>query len=159
MLILSVAGLGVALLMINQDDSTSNEAAKPVTTQEFVDASDNLKYSQDYTKAADISAEGFDTVENEDDKHRLALQTAVIYASNKDYGNAIKWYLKADELKPGIRGSLVGLARSYEADGQKEKAIEYYKKVLELKDTTGQGVQSEQDYYQFRLNRLTGAKQ
>jgi tetratricopeptide (TPR) repeat protein len=159
-LVVTIVSLTV-LFLINKKDDSNNAAVDntPKTTADFVKVSDDLKYTNNYDKAASTAAAGYDAATNDTEKYELALQTGAIYETNKDYKDAIVWYLKADELKPGQRGSLVGLARCYEADGQKDKAIEYYKKVLALKDVTGSGVQSEQPYYQWRLDQLTGATQ
>lgn len=158
LLLVAVAAV-MAVFLLNKDDDVATKVPKPTTTSGFIESSDSLKYSKDYNRAADMAAEGYDVAKTEDEKYNLAQKTASVYETAKDYKNAIKWYHKAGDIKPGLRGSLVGLARCYEADGQKDKAIEYYKKVIALKDETGIGVQNEQAYYQFRLDQLTGATQ
>jgi tetratricopeptide (TPR) repeat protein len=157
-ILLLAAAVLASLVLFNKDD-TDTATDKPKTAAEAVEVSDKLKYSKDAKEAAGVSAEAFNDSDNKEDKYMLALQTASIYQFNKDYTSAIEWYLKADALKPDLRGSLVGLASCYEAAGQKDKAIDYYKKVVALKDSTGQGVQNDTAYYQYKLDKLTGEKQ
>ena len=50
--------------------------------------------------------------------------------NNKDYNTAINHYLS---VTPATADSMVGVATSYQELGDNQKAIEYYKKALELK--------------------------
>ena len=52
------------------------------------------------------------------------------YFNNKDYQNAINEYAK---VNPPTSDSMLGIASSYQNMGDRDKAIEYYKKALELK--------------------------
>ncbi len=49
---------------------------------------------------------------------------------NKDYKSAINYYLS---VTPATVDTMIGVATSYQELGDKNKAIEYYKKALELK--------------------------
>lgn len=162
LMLLIVLLLGAAILagwmLFAKDDKDAVVADKPKTVAEALKASDKLKYSRDGKEAASVSAEAYNDSNDAEEKYILALQTASVYQFKKDYTSAIEWYLKADALKPGLRGSLVGLASCYEAAGQKDKAIEYYKKVVALKDSTGLGVQNDTAYYQYKLDKLMGVQ-
>jgi tetratricopeptide (TPR) repeat protein len=157
-LVLLATGVTLALINTNKKDD-ADVSTKPKTTADVIKTTDSLRYSKDVDKAVSVATEAYNDSTTDLDKYNIAQQTGVIYETNKDYKKAIEWYLKAEGLMPGTRGALVGLARCYDADGQKDKAIEYYKKVIALKDVTGQGVQNETAYYQYQLDKLTGAKQ
>lgn len=55
---------------------------------------------------------------------------AAEFFNNKDYENAIKEYAKVD---PPTSDSMLGIASAYQNTGNRELAIEYYKKALDLK--------------------------
>lgn len=55
---------------------------------------------------------------------------AAEFFNNKDYENAIKEYAKID---PPTSDSMLGIASAYQNTGNRELAIEYYKKALDLK--------------------------
>ena len=69
-------------------------------------------------------------------KNIAAMQTdnqmdkAAEFFKNKDYQNAINAYLA---INPPTADSMIGVASSYQEVGDKDNAIEYYKKALELK--------------------------
>ena len=50
--------------------------------------------------------------------------------NNKDYKNAVSYYLS---VKPATADTMLGVATSYQELGDRDNAIEYYKKALELK--------------------------
>lgn len=50
--------------------------------------------------------------------------------NNKDYENAIKYY---SSINPATVDTMIGVATSYQELGNKDQAIEYYKKALSLK--------------------------
>jgi tetratricopeptide (TPR) repeat protein len=156
LLLLTVAaGIAVAMVLTSDKGNGDAEDNTPKTTAQAIEATDKLRYSNNYEGAVSQASQAYEDSDSDDDKYVLAQQTAAIYESNKDYDNAIEWYLKADELKPNQRGPLGGLGRCYEAKGDKQKAIGYYKKVVALKDVTGEGVQNDQAYYQYLIDRLS----
>ncbi len=58
------------------------------------------------------------------------MSKAAEFFQNKDYQNAINYYMS---INPPTADSMIGVASSYQELGDKENAIEYYKKALELK--------------------------
>ena len=58
------------------------------------------------------------------------MATAATLYDNKKYNDAIRIYL---EINPPTVNSMLGVATSYQELGDKDKAIEFYKKALELK--------------------------
>ena len=58
------------------------------------------------------------------------LETAANFYNNKDYQNAINEYLK---IQPPTADVMLGIASSYQNLNDNSKAIEYYKKALQLK--------------------------
>ena len=58
------------------------------------------------------------------------IQTAADFYNNKDYQNAINEYLK---IQPPTADIMLGIASSYQNLNDNIKAVEYYKKALELK--------------------------
>lgn len=60
------------------------------------------------------------------------LERAANYYNNKDYNNAISEYLK---INPATSDSMLGAASAYQNLGNIDKAIEYYKKALNLAPT------------------------
>ena len=57
------------------------------------------------------------------------LEIAANYYNNKDYQNAINEYLK---ITPATSDTMLGVASCYQNIGDNDKAIEYYKKALNL---------------------------
>ena len=57
------------------------------------------------------------------------LEIAANYYNNKDYQNAINEYLK---ITPATSDTMLGVASCYQNMGDNDKAIEYYKKALNL---------------------------
>jgi len=66
----------------------------------------------------------------QDMKLNQQLEKAATAYKNKDYKNAISYYLL---IQPETVDTMLGVATSYQELGDKEKAIEYYKKALALK--------------------------
>ena len=62
----------------------------------------------------------------------IKLDTAANYYNNKDFQSAIDEYLS---IQPPTSDSMLGVASSYQNLGDKDKAIEYYKKAFELSPT------------------------
>ncbi len=60
------------------------------------------------------------------------LDIAAEYFNNKDYANAIQAYLKID---PPTSDTLLAVASAYQNMDDRQNAIKYYKKALELKPT------------------------
>ena len=60
------------------------------------------------------------------------LSVAANYFNNKDYQNAINEYLK---VTPPTSDTMLGVASAYQNMGNNDKAIEYYKKALDLAPT------------------------
>ena len=58
------------------------------------------------------------------------MANAAAAFNNKDFKNAIKYY---ESVNPPSANSMIGIASSYQELGDKDNAIEYYKKALELK--------------------------
>ena len=58
------------------------------------------------------------------------MQKASEYSANQDFQNAIATYLS---INPPTVNTMLGVATSYQQLGDKDNAIEYYKKALELK--------------------------
>lgn len=60
------------------------------------------------------------------------LSVAANYFNNKDFQNAINEYLK---VTPPTSDTMLGVASAYQNMGDNDKAIEYYKKALDLAPT------------------------
>ena len=58
------------------------------------------------------------------------MDKAATAYKNKDYKNAISYYLL---IQPPTVDTMIGVATSYQELGDREHAIEYYKKALALK--------------------------
>lgn len=58
------------------------------------------------------------------------MANAAAAFNNKDFKGAIKFY---ETITPPTANSMIGIASSYQELGDKDNAIEYYKKALELK--------------------------
>ena len=69
-------------------------------------------------------------------KNITAMKTDTLMANaaaafnNKDFKGAIKYY---ESVSPANANSMIGIASSYQELGDRDSAIEYYKKALELK--------------------------
>lgn len=67
--------------------------------------------------------------EVQSDYNSTRISSAAASYDNKDYKKAIKQYL---EIEPATEGTMLGVAASYQALNELDKAIEYYKKAEEL---------------------------
>lgn len=114
------------------DDNTPekyvNLALAQAQGSNFDDALATLKSAQSkFPKNTQIS----DTVKNISYmKEGILMAKAADCYNNKDYQSAINYYLS---VNPATADSMVGAAVSYQELGDKDKAIDYYKKALELK--------------------------
>lgn len=61
------------------------------------------------------------------------IRLATAYQNTKDYDNAIKWYQVALDKYPDAKlAATRGIAYAYMAKGDKQKAIEYFEKTIEI---------------------------
>ena len=99
----------------------------------------------DPAEAALASSKSFEAVANEHPGARGGKLAAVLSAQtaydNADYDGAVKWFEKAEAAfkhDPLVLSQVkLGLAYSYEAKGDYEKAAECFAQVLEIKNGVG----------------------
>jgi tetratricopeptide (TPR) repeat protein len=140
------AGIGLRLLQNDKaadEDGVSSFKGQPLP--ERVDEAQNLRVSGD----VDGSIKKIDEALNDGnvskgEKYQLYIQQGNAYYDKKDTDAAIASYLKAESVDKTYE--IVSLlATMYEEAGNKEKAIEYYKKSIPLIPNTPMRVQYKTD--------------
>lgn len=92
---------------------------------------------------------------NNDDKYQLYLQLGVNYSNQNDHQKALDALKQADAAKSTYTTSHL-IAEQYEALGDKQSAIAYYKKTITQLDTKSPGYASDKQDYENRITALGG---
>ena len=107
--------------------------------------------------AAQVIDDAIERTSSSDQKAELFSSKASVLAGS-DAPAAIKAAEQAVELNPNFVNTAF-LAQLYEANGDKQKAIEYYQKTVDLSkkmSLNGEAATSSVSFYQVRLDRLRG---
>ena len=86
-------------------------------------------------------------------KAYLLQSKATVYFNNRDYDNALETAKKADELSNSSASNYL-IARVYEEKGDKDSAVLFYKKAIELVDEEDPVAGDDIQYYQDKIRRL-----
>ncbi len=138
-LVVAVIASG-AVLWLQRENSQSQDkaAATQQAVQQVIERSrtnaDKLNQAGDYNAEAEeykkiLKATG----EKGREAGQTMLSLASSYANAKDYDNAVKWFEKAGQADPRFElGSVHGIAQTYHIKGDKQKAIEHYRKAIAI---------------------------
>jgi len=132
LVVATAAGVGVRLLQ-NRDDKSPNNTPTTVSgISQDIDDIQTLRSRDDAASADQIITEALEDRHTTDkEKYQLYIQQGNILADKQDYNGAIASYTKSEALDTTFEiTSLLG--DTYKAAGNKEKAIEYYKKAIPL---------------------------
>lgn len=91
-----------------------------------------------------------------DQKFLLLQQQGVVYTNQNQPQQALDSFLQALPLKPTDHTINQLVAEQYDALGNKEKAIEFYKNTVKYLDTTSPAYQDDKKEYQDRIVALGG---
>lgn len=99
--------------------------------------------------------EAIDQTNEPELKQQFTVQQGVNYDNSGDYQKALEVYLEAEKIKSNFTTShLIG--EIYERLGNKEKAIEYFKKTVSQLDTSLPDYNDELNLWQNRIRALGG---
>lgn len=135
------------------------DAAKPENVERTTEDVQDLTFSGDFNKARETVNSALSNPKLSDDaKHALYIQEATVYETEGNYDSALESYLKAESLKE-TSGVAQAIASIYVMMENKEKALEYYKKALELMpDKDSQASQSAKKYFENWIIYLEGGE-
>lgn len=158
LIILGIAVFGaVAYMFWKKVTYIPPELNKPVSTiiDESIKAASHEENGS--SKALDLLSRKSKYTNSDAEKNELLYAQAVVYTNNKNYTKAIEIY-KQLEAKYGINTDLAfALAGNYESSGDKQNALVYYKKGLELlQQQKGEDLPSGIYFYQQKIKSLGG---
>lgn len=132
-------------------------ATKPDAIETKAEDAQNIALSGDYDKAHEQLDEALDNPQlSADGKYTLLMQRGITYENQQKYDDAIKTYQEAEAIK-ATQAIAEAIARAAEAKGDKQLAIEYYKKAISRIDKeTNPRAESEQSYYEKQIENLGG---
>ena len=161
-LLLAMAGLGLLVWWLQNKDRLPTTGAGGYsqtlenTLPPLIDEAQNLavagKTEESNKKLQEALAQS--NVSSED-KQKLYVQQGVNYGNSGDYQKALAAYLEAEKAKSDFTTShLIG--ETYEALGDKPKAVEYYKKSITQLDPKAISYSSDKSYYESKVTELGG---
>ena len=89
------------------------------------------------------------------ERQQILVQQGVNYANSDNYQKALELFLEAEKVASTFTTSQL-IGSSYEELGNKEKAIEYYKKALSQLDQNARGYVMDKEYYEAKVKELGG---
>lgn len=152
--VLVVLGLASLLYAYYQNNLSSrkNTIAKEVSAI-VVDAQ-KLSNTGKITDASAAYDSAINKTEDSVAKGNLLISKATIYLNNGEYDTALSIAKGAESISQNdVVTSLI--AQIYEKQGNKQKAIEYYKKTLTLMDKTQPTYDFDTKFYQSEIDSLS----
>jgi tetratricopeptide (TPR) repeat protein len=107
---------------------------------------DAVKAVQDALAKPDVS---------DDEKQALLVEQGVAYGNAGQHQKALDSYIEADKIKSDSNTSHL-IAESYAALGDKQKAIDYYKKTLTQLNKNAISYNSDKTYFESKITELGG---
>lgn len=158
--VLIVAG-GVTAWFVMSNQKTSNEKdSKNYPSKEVVKAAQDAQKLISSGKTDEASKLYDDEIANTSDpyqKARLLLSKAIMIYNKGEYDNALT-VAKQAESYDSNESSAAFIAQIYTMKGDKQKAIEYYQKVISLMDKSQPTYESELQYYNDSIKELGGTE-
>lgn len=159
-LLIGMAGAGSFVWWLqNKDRITSDlESIKKATPQQPpVIKEAEILASQGKVDEANKKLQ--DTIEQTSDpvlKQSFVIQQGVNYANNGDYQKALDSYAAAEKIAPANYEIDHLSAEAYEMLGNKEKAIEYYKRAIQTVPKSLPYIEDEINMLQNKIRELGG---
>jgi len=152
-LVAGAAGIGLRLWQV---DRAAKLAAKPTAVQQKTLDAQKLALTGDYTTAHKQldQALGNDKL-SDSERYVLVSQQAATYENQKDYTKALASYQQADSLQPS-QNSAECIGRVAEALGNKQLAIDSYKKAITRINPNRPTGADDKDRYQNMIRSLGG---
>lgn len=116
------------------DEPTPDKFFVPTTPYEKTIASaDTLRNKQDYDGAIKLLEQYEPKTKQPAERYAITGRLGSLYARKKDYKTALKWYEQAQQTgQPDADSQYTFIADAAEKTGDKPKAVEAYKKLIEL---------------------------
>ena len=162
-LLLAMAGIGILVWWLqNKDSLPTNGAGSYSKTEEksLPEAADEAqklaiagKVDESNKKLQEALAE--QNIPSEE-KQQLYVQQGVNYGNSGDHAKALQVYLEAEKAKSDYTTSHL-IAETYEALGDKTKAIEYFKKAITQLDQNAISYNTEKRYCEGKIKDLGGS--
>ncbi|MBL8121438.1 tetratricopeptide repeat protein [Candidatus Saccharibacteria bacterium] len=145
----------IAIMWIRYDKEPEDTA--PAGSQATTVEVDRLRYSGMQSEAVEVAQKALDDAKTTDSKAYFNMQIGSLYESNKEYAKALEYYREAERLKVDNVDPNSAIARCSEALGDKETAIEYYKKAYNSVDTSVIGNEAKLASFKASIERLGGS--
>lgn len=137
--IILLVAMGVTMwLLWPKPDTNSTPVVAFAPIEEVATTALNYSEQQDIAGGLAYYDSQINGRKNEDEKYQLLLYKSSFALDAKKYDEAINAAKSADAIK-NSPGAAVALARAYQGKGEKQQAITYYKKALELSPKEGMG--------------------
>lgn len=156
-MVLFVAGGLNAWYFIAKDQSIDNAQVDETETEVYEKSveADTLANMGDSEGAVSAYDEAIDGSEDDLEKIALMISKATIYFNEGNYDEALSVMLEAkNTYESSATASFT--AQIYEAKSDKENAVAYYQKAIDLLDETNPVADSSREYYQFKIDELNG---
>lgn len=129
-----MAGLWVVLQFnLNTNTTDPNDRTKVMPIKEVRSTALQYTYDGDTDKGLEVYDKQIAAQKNENDKYDLLLSKSRLATFRGRYDEAIEAANQANSIKGDKDGiSFQMIAEAYEASGDKEQAITYYKKAIEV---------------------------
>lgn len=106
-----------------------------------------------YEEAVKVYDEQINLTSNDTEKQTLMMSKSALYYDQKNYAKALEIALQADNLVSD-QNSNQFIAKIYQALGEKQKAIDYYKKAITLITPENPLASFDRETYQNKINEL-----
>lgn len=133
--------------------STTNPPERILTLEEKINEGVFMSLSGSSQEAISYYDKEINSSKDNKEKALLLMSKATIYFNDKDYTNALQTTLEADALN-STENSNQFLAKIYVILGEKSKAIERYKKAIDLIDNEDTMASFTKRYYESKIREL-----
>lgn len=143
---------------VTQPQETTSEKSYRVST-EIAKTNSDAEALADNGKIDEAAVVYDNEAKNTDDAYKKSILTAhkaLLYFNYKQYDEALTIAKEAESIDVNITTVSI-LGNIYEAKGDKQKAIEYFKKTISYIDETQGSAEEEIETYQSRITALGGA--
>ena len=153
--LLLAAGAGLAVRLLQESIVHSKDSAKEAINKKVSDIQVTA-LSGNYDKAQKaINDELNKPGVSNDEKYALLFQQGLNYENQKKYDDAIKSYEAAAAINQ-TQAVYEAAARTAEAKGDKQLAIDYYKKAITLIPPDSPVAESTKQHYETSIKNLGG---
>ena len=152
-----VAGLGIFLYQRHVSNNSKAEVEKTKYAQ-IVSDTQNLVSAGKYDQAETIWLNYLKSSHDKTYVRGAYVQLATTYSNAQKYDQAVSYYKKAQAIdKTDKLDVVVGLAYTYEAQGNKTDAITYFNKAITLTEKSDDPLKNADiQGYKYEISQLEG---